>query len=389
MSDKTEQATEQKKKKAREKGDTVQSKELTSAAAMLAGLILLGSAVTKFVQLWRTGFYGVMSASLENFNGPTEMLATCTKPLLPSVAPLFLLMAGAFAASLAMGAMQSGGIQIRPNAIAWKPARLNPLSNAKQIFGTRALIRFGKSLLPAGIVVFLGLQMLRKLLVATPYMSGMRLPETLNGSYQLALDAAWISVAWSGLDYGLERYQWGQRLKMSKQEIRDEAKESNGNPQTKGRIRQIQQAMRKRRVKADVSKATVVITNPTHYAVALEFSYETMSAPKVLCKGRDLHAFEIREEAKWAGVPIVENPPLARSLYRLVDEGQPIPFDLYAAVAAVLAFLFRREAQQTQQQGSYGYAGYSAAAASAGRAAEHFNLPNRIVMEPGEVEAQQ
>jgi len=125
-------------------------------------------------------------------------------------------------------------------------------------------------------------------------------------------------------------------------------------------------------VKADMSRASVVITNPTHYAVALEFSFETMSAPTVLAKGRDLLATEIREEARWAGIPIIENPPLARSLYKMVEPGQSIPFELYAAVAGILAYLYRqkveervrrdRQAKEKEQQaqqtpGRFGWSG--------------------------------
>ena len=127
-------------------------------------------------------------------------------------------------------------------------------------------------------------------------------------------------------------------------------RDAMGNPQIRAKIRQIQRAMRKRKVKADMSRASVVITNPTHYAVALEFSFETMSAPTVLAKGRDLLAAEIREEARWAGVPIIENPPLARSLYKMVEPGQSIPFDLYAAVAGILAFLYRQKVEERVRQ---------------------------------------
>ena len=114
-----------------------------------------------------------------------------------------------------------------------------------------------------------------------------------------------------------------------------------GNPQIRNRLRGLQRQMRRRKVKADVSRAAVVIVNPTHYAVALGFDFDTMDAPKMLAKGRNLLAEEIKAEARWAGVEIVENPPLARSLYRSVEVGQPIPVDLYAAVAAILAFLYR------------------------------------------------
>ena len=164
------------------------------------------------------------------------------------------------------------------------------------------------------------------------------------------MDAAWITLAWSALDYAIEWRSWNDRLKMSKQELKEEFKESMGNPEIKGRVRQIQRAMRKRKVKADMSRASVVVTNPTHYAVALEFSFDTMQAPTVLAKGRDLLAAEIREEARWAGVPIVENPPLARSLYRMVDPGQSIPFELYSAVAGILAYLYRQKAEEKMRR---------------------------------------
>ena len=114
----------------------------------------------------------------------------------------------------------------------------------------------------------------------------------------------------------------------------------------KRRIAGLRRQMRRRALKADVSRASVVITNPTHYAVALEFSLERMEAPKVLAKGRDLLAAAIRDEARWAGVPIVENPPLARALYKQVEVGQSIPFALYAAVAGILAWIYRREVEE-------------------------------------------
>jgi flagellar biosynthetic protein FlhB len=132
---------------------------------------------------------------------------------------------------------------------------------------------------------------------------------------------------------------------MSREDMRDEYKETEGNPQIRGRIRNLQRQARRRKVKADVSKAAVVLTNPTHYAVALSFDFTTMEAPKVVAKGRNLLAEEIKAEARWAGVPIIENPPLARSLYRLVEPGQAIPVDLYAAVAAILAYLYRQRVE--------------------------------------------
>jgi len=141
-------------------------------------------------------------------------------------------------------------------------------------------------------------------------------------------------------------------LRMSKEDLRKEYKEMEGNPQIRGRIRSIQRQMRRRKLQADVSKASVVITNPTHYAVALEFNFETLQAPRVLAKGRNLMAQRIKDEARWAGVPIIENPPLARSLFRSVEPGQSIPHDLYAAVAAILAFLYRQQVEEKMRASS-------------------------------------
>jgi flagellar biosynthetic protein FlhB len=163
--------------------------------------------------------------------------------------------------------------------------------------------------------------------------------------YGLLAAAAWLLFAWAAVDYVVEWRSRESRLKMSRDDLRDEFKETEGSPQIRSRIRGLQRQMRRRRVKADVSRAAVVLTNPTHYAVALGFDFDTMDAPKVLAKGRNLLAEEIKGEARWAGVPIIENPPLARSLYRSVEVGHAIPVDLYAAVAAILAYLYRQRVE--------------------------------------------
>jgi flagellar biosynthetic protein FlhB len=175
-----------------------------------------------------------------------------------------------------------------------------------------------------------------------PPFSTARLELLGNDVYGMLLAAAWLLFAWSAIDYIVEWQSRESRLKMSRDDMRDEFKETEGNPQIRGRIRNLQRAARRRKVKNDVSKAAVVLTNPTHYAVALGFDFATMEAPKLLAKGRNLLAEEIKAEARWAGVPIIENPPLARSLYRAVEVGQAIPVDLYAAVAAILAYLYRQ-----------------------------------------------
>ena len=353
MADKgTEQATPLRKKKAKEKGDSVRSRELLSAMAMMGGVMTIGAISNGFVSSWgkvyveslrsaSTGVSGVNGQS-----GEQLFIGAVRQILLPALLPVGLVMAAAFAGALLSGVAQSGGLQIHPSALELKFSKLNPVTNFSNLFSLRSATRLVKSLVPAAVMVVLGWGALKTLIIPMPVMSLMRLPATFSAAYGLALDAAWVTLVWSGLDYAIEWRSWNQRLKMSKQELREEMRDAMGNPQIKAKIRQIQRAMRKRKVKADMSRASVVITNPTHYAVALEFSFETMSAPTVLAKGRDLLAAEIREEARWAGVPIIENPPLARSLYKMVEPGQSIPFELYAVVAGILAYLYRQKVEE-------------------------------------------
>jgi flagellar biosynthetic protein FlhB len=347
----TEQATPERKRKAKAKGDTVRSRELLSAIAMLGGVLMIGVATRGFVANWgKVYIESLRSATVGGVNGTQDWNQAVRRMLAPALLPVGLVMAASFGSALLAGVAQGGGVQLHPNAVGLKFSKLNPVTNLESLFSLRSTTRLVKSLVPAAVMVVLGWGALKALMLPMPVMSLMRLPATFSTAYGLALDAAWVTLAWSGLDYAMEWRSWNERLKMSKQEIRDEVKEAMGNPQVKMKIRQIQMAMRKRKVKADMSRASVVITNPTHYAVALEFSFETMEAPKVLCKGRDLHAAEIREEARWAGIPMIENPPLARSLYRMVEPGQSIPFELYAAVAGILAFLYRQKVEERMRR---------------------------------------
>ena len=341
----TEQATEQRKQKARQKGDVVRSREFVSSAAMLAGMLVLGIAAQQFVSAWAETYARVLAFGSADID-TAALDHSLLKLITPVAAPIVLVLSAAFAGALFSGIGQSGGIQFRGDVLALKFDRLNPISNLSNLFSVRSATRMAKSLLPAAVIAALGVTAIKQLILPMPVMSLARLPLTFQACYSLALKAAWLMLAWSAIDYAAERAAWNKRLRMTKQEMRDEMKETMGNPQVKGRIRRIQNAMRRRKVRADVSRASVVITNPTHYAVALEFSFDTMLAPTVLTKGRNLHALKIREEARLAGIPIVENPPLARSLYKAVDEGHSIPYELYAAVAAILAWLYRQQVEK-------------------------------------------
>lgn len=348
-SERTEKASPRRRQKAEQEGDRPRSRELLSAAALLAGSLTLGWAARTWLPAW-AGVYQDALALMCTPNLSAGGLSLSMRNLLVSgAAPCLLVMLAAAGASLAVAMAQNRGVRLQPDGIAPKWSRLNPVQNAKHLFTTRALARLGKSLIP---VLLLAMQLIHFItaLSAMPVFSLARLPLVFDDAYQLLVNTAWIMLAWSLVDYVIEWRQWESRLKMSKQEMREEFKETEGNPQLKGRIRSLQRQMRRRMLRADVKKASVVITNPTHYAVALSFDMNTMDAPKVLAKGRDLVAAQIREEARWAGVPLVENPPLARSLYRAVEPGQSIPAELYAAVAAILAYLFRQEAEERMRR---------------------------------------
>ncbi len=318
--------------------------------AMMGGIVMLGVMAHSFVISWGRVYLESLRSAAVGEVAEESWNSAIRRMLAPALMPVGLVMAGSFMGALVAGVGQGGGVSIHPESLMLKFERLNPVTNLSNLFSLRSATRMAKSLLPAAVMIAIGWSALKALMIPMPVMSVLRLPTAFSVAYQLALDAAWVTLAWSALDYVIERRSWNERLKMSKQEMREEMRDAMGNPQIKMRVRQIQNAMRKRKVKADMSRASVVITNPTHYAVALEFSFETMQAPTVLAKGRDLLAAEIREEASWLGIPLIENPPLARSLYRTVEPGQSIPFDLYAAVAGILAYLYRQKVEERKRQ---------------------------------------
>ncbi|HMD75995.1 MAG TPA: EscU/YscU/HrcU family type III secretion system export apparatus switch protein [Terracidiphilus sp.] len=345
--ERTEQATQHRRDKARREGDQLHSRELSSAAGTLAGVIVLGMLGSRLLIAWRGTFAAFLDLGFPARWEPAEIeptLQALRRLAFAILGPPGVMMAAVAAASLGVGILQTGGVSFYAGAIGFKPDRINPVSNIKNLFSLRAAARLAKSLLPAGLLAVFAVQRIAQQLTVPPF-STARLELLGSDVYGLLLAAAWLLFAWSAIDYLVEWQSRESRLKMSRQDLRDEFKETEGNPQIRGRIRNLQRQMRRRRVKADVSKAAVVLTNPTHYAVALGFDFVTMEAPKVVAKGRNLLAEEIKAEARWAGVPIIENPPLAQSLYRSVEVGQPIPVDLYAAVAAILAYLYRQRVE--------------------------------------------
>jgi flagellar biosynthetic protein FlhB len=346
--DRTEQASQHRREKARKEGDLLHSRELSSSAGMLAGVIVLGVMGSRIIEAWRTALSAFLLLGASAKWEPSALaptFAAMRRLTISLLMPPAAIMAAVAATALLAGIVQTGGVSIYTGSIGFKMDRINPVSNAKNLFSLRAGARLAKSLLPAGILAVFAVQRIGRQLSLPPF-SNVRIEQLGSDVYGLLLTAAWMMFAWSSVDYAVEWQSRESRLKMSRQDMRDEYKETEGSPQIRARIKGLQRQMRRRRVKADVSRAAVILTNPTHYAVALGFDFLTMEAPRMLAKGRNLLAEEIKAEARWAGVPIIENPPLARSLYRTVEVGQSIPVELYAAVAAILAYLYRQRVEE-------------------------------------------
>jgi flagellar biosynthetic protein FlhB len=344
--DRTEQATPQRREKARKDGDILRSRELSSAAGTLAGVLCLGLFGSRTIDSFRSIL--LTSINIGSASGAGEIgerILGLRGQLFAACLPIGSIMAAIAGVSVVCSVLQTGGLQLSGASMTPRLDRIDPLSNAKNVFSIRAASRVGKSLVPAAILAVLAFQRIAHELSIPPFSTN-RIELLSSDVYGLLAATAWLLLGWALVDYLIEWRSRESRLMMSREEMKQEYKEMEGSPQTRSRIKGLQRQMRRRKVKAEVARATVVLTNPTHYAVALGFDFGTMEAPKVLAKGRNLLAEEIKTEARWAGVPIVENPPLARSLYRWVEVGQAIPADLYAAVAAILAYLYRQRVEE-------------------------------------------
>ncbi len=350
--ERSEQATAHRREQARKDGDLLYSRELSAAAGTLAGVMTLGATAAHIVGTWRAGFIGFLSLGASEHWEPGQVAPTLSAmrdlafAILSSVC---MVMAAVAAASAGVAMVQSGGLMIHPQSIAFRTQRLNPLTNVKNLVSLRAAARLGKSLIPAAMLAVFALQRIARQLTVPPF-SNERLVMLGSDVFTLLAATAWLLFGWSVIDYAVEWHSRESRLKMTREEMREEYKQTEGSPQIRSRIRGLRRQMRRRQVKADVARAAVVLTNPTHYAVALGFDFTSMDAPKVLAKGRNLLAEEIKAEARWSGVPIIENKPLARSLYRSVEVGQSIPVDLYATVAAILAYLYRQRVENEMRE---------------------------------------
>jgi flagellar biosynthetic protein FlhB len=348
-SSKTEKATPQKRKKAREQGQVARSRELSNALAWGGGLALVAWQMPNIARQWRGLLQNTLDLSVDQSltpGGPLFFWVSCA--VLRWVVPVVVT---AWVLSVA-GGLAQGGLLFAPEALQFKPERMNPAGKLKQMVSLAGLSGILKSLLPFGAIVWIGVSTLTKHWETIVRASDLGVRTYASFLVSVMGELVWKSglvlLGWAGVDYLLIRQKHEGDLKMSRQDMKDEAKQTEGNPLIKVRIRRLQRSMRRRQMLRETEKASVVITNPTHFAIALRYEM-AMEAPIVIAKGRDFLAQEIKEVARWHEIPILENPPLAQALYRTVEVGRPIPAALYAAVAEILAFVFRAQARARQQ----------------------------------------
>jgi flagellar biosynthesis protein FlhB len=342
---KTEKASPRRRQKAREQGQVPRSRDLTAGLSAMTAILCFAWQMPGFAAAWR----GLLRRSLDLAATHPQSPVLDWRATLPVFRGVGLAAGLSWIVATAAGFAQ-GGLVFAASALAPNWSRLNPATHLEQLFSLSALSRLLKSLLPTAVVVYLAVGVLLR--------DWSRLPSLLRGSrtalavfaagrmYEVAWKGSLVLLAWAGADYFLERQRHENELKMSRQDQKDEFKEMEGNPANKQRIRRLQRQTRRRRMLKDVERAAVVITNPTEFAIALEYRME-MDAPVVVAKGRNLLAQQIKEIARWQGIPLVENPPLAHALYRAVEVGQAIPAKLYFVVAEVLAAVWRAQARAT------------------------------------------
>lgn len=348
--DKTEQATARKRQQAREQGQVVRSRELPSVLAIVGAIAALRFVAQGTIPHWTLFYRTLLDMAQEGeiqAGGP--VLFWTSVEVFRWIVPVLL---SAMGVSVAAGLIQ-GGFNVAPQALALKPERFNPAQKIGQMFSPMGLSNVMKSLLPFAVIAWLGEDSLVTHWSGIVRASGFGMRGTAAMLGGIVVDFGWkaclVLLVWAGVEYGLTWRKMESDLKMSKQEVKEEHKQSEGNPQIKGRIRRMRRRMRKKQALAAAKTATVVVTNPTHYAVALRYTPD-MEAPVVVSKGMNLLAQQIKALAAEHGIPVLENKPLAQGLYKAVEVDEPIPAALYQAVADILVIVFRAQAEVRQQE---------------------------------------
>jgi flagellar biosynthetic protein FlhB len=344
--EKTEPATPKRRQDARKKGQVFQSREITSALVIVAGFLALNilaiPSLEKMMALTKYLLYTYSGANDDVFNvvGIRNLFTYVLQQAISIIIPIILLI---FVVSLVSTYLQVGFV-FTTEPLAFKLERLNPVEGFKRIFSKRALVELAKSIAKVVVLFYIMYSFLASQYKGIPMLLDMSVQDILKYALNILLGITIrigiVLIVLGALDYFFQWREYEVSLKMSKEDIKEEFKETEGNPQIKAEIRRKQRQVSMRRMMQDLKKADVVITNPTHLAVALMYDSNVNDAPVVIAKGQDMIALRIKEEAKKLNIPIVENKPLAQALYRSTEIGDMIPPELYQAVAEVLAYVY-------------------------------------------------
>jgi flagellar biosynthetic protein FlhB len=343
--EKTEKATPKKRQDTRNKGQVYQSRELTASIVLLSiimGLKIFGSYMYSQIELFFARVFQEYIIKSINFTVP-EVIGIVMEFIMLFLKILMPLFAIVILAAVSIQLAQVGFL-FTTETLGLKLEKLNPLTGFKRMFSLNSIVELVKALLKIGIIGLIGYLYIKREVVTIISMMDMDVVSAAITIMDIVISVA-IRMAFTMLIIGIFdlMYQWWKYekdMKMTKKEIKDEFKQQEGNPEVKAKIKQKQRQISLRRMMQEIPKADVVITNPTHFAVAVKYDPKKSEAPYVLAKGQDYLALRIRELAKQNKVEVVENKPLARALYQSVDVGKAIPQDLYQAVAEVLAFVY-------------------------------------------------
>lgn len=344
-SERTESATSKRRQEAREQGRVARSQEVNSALLLLSGTLvfylLSGPLLSDLVGLMRLHLGQGLGGELTPTRVHRMILTTSLQTAMMLVPFMGALVLVAFAANVAQV-----GFMMNSSALSFKWERLNPATGLKRLIAPgRMLAEMVKSPLKFALVGFIVYRTISAHLSEIPLLMEMTPIQTVTWlgrlCFQLALRVSLVFFALAALDYGYQRWQFEKSLRMTRGEVKEEAKQAEGDPAIKGRIKSLQRQTATHRMMADVPKADVVVINPIHFAVAMRYDSTSMEAPTVVAKGARLVAERIVATAKAHGVPIVEDAPMARALYKGVSIGQRIPIHLYKAVAEILAYVYQ------------------------------------------------
>ena len=342
--DKTEDPTEKRKKDSREKGEIARSKELNTLAIMLAGsagLLIFGGALAEDLMEVMRYTFSISRETLYNTDSMAAFLLHSGKIALIALQPVLVtLLIAAIVGPIALG-----GWLFAAGSLAPKFSRMNPLAGLKRMFSAKALVELLKALAKFFIILIVALLVLKSDIDDLLRIAHEPLELAVIHSLQVVgWSALWMAcglILIAAVDVPVQLWESHKKLLMTKQEVRDEHKDQEGRPEVKQRIRQVQREMSQRRMMSAIPDADVIITNPTHYAVALKYDPEKGGAPMLLAKGSDFLALKIREIGAKHNILLLESPALARSIYHSTELEQEIPAGLYLAVAQVLAYVYQ------------------------------------------------